>query len=159
MLIISLLLPLALAGLALAEEYKYSHAEYLDIVDLFFSVDWGVPLIDCPSGNSEIKRNEIKELMSQGYDKKQIYDIFLDKYGPTVLISPPFSGFNLVVWLSPFLVIIVAGFFIYRYIVQRQIEGQTDEYEIAMDSDDSYERELDQDIMESVIEEEMKKYL
>lgn len=118
-----------------------------------------MPLIDCPSDGSAKKRDRIKELLSQGHTKKEIRDIFLKDYGPTVLIKPPFSGFNLLVWILPFAALTGAGFFVKRYLdnqvkscdsislpAGKKAKAGQDVVEIASEDEEK-------------IKEEMKKYL
>ncbi len=45
----------------------------------------------------------IKELISKGETKEQIIAHFVDRYGEIVLAAPTKEGFNLTVWLLPFL--------------------------------------------------------
>lgn len=58
--------------------------------------------VGCPS--SEGMRKELVANMQSGKDDKAITQVFVEKYGPTVLASPRTSGFELTAWIMPFAV-------------------------------------------------------
>ncbi|WP_083248501.1 cytochrome c-type biogenesis protein [Desulfuribacillus stibiiarsenatis] len=111
--------------------------------------------MDCPSGGSIQKREEIKQLLREGHTKDEIKKLFVKKYGATVLISPPFSGFNLLVWTLPFVGIAAAGYFIYRYIKDRE-ERMANAPKVSKKRTE--EDEIEDELLRASIEEEMKKY-
>ena len=43
----------------------------------------------------------IRSLVEQGYSDEQIQDYFVDRYGVWVLLEPPATGMNLLVWVGP----------------------------------------------------------
>ncbi len=53
-------------------------------------------------------RAEIRSLIDKGQSKEQIIKTFADKYGEKILSSPTTSGFNLLAWVTPFVVVTVA---------------------------------------------------
>jgi len=53
-------------------------------------------------------RAEIRSLIDRGDSKEQIIKAFSDKYGEKILSSPTTSGFNLLAWVMPFVVVGVA---------------------------------------------------
>ncbi|MGH9729886.1 MAG: cytochrome c-type biogenesis protein [Candidatus Acidiferrales bacterium] len=56
------------------------------------------------SGPCETARAELKELndrVGQGKSDDLVLQSFVQEYGPTVLISPPATGFDLWAWLMP----------------------------------------------------------
>ncbi len=95
-------------------------------------------------------------MLSEGYTKDQIRTIFVEKYGPNVLIAPPFSGFNILAWTLPFVALAGAGYFIFVYIKRRK-ENMDDQRITAKPRPDR-EDEIEDEIMRASIEEEMKKY-
>ena len=56
----------------------------------------------------DIKR-EVRELAAQGKTEQQILDTFVARYGEKILAAPPARGFNLLAYLVPFVVAVVAG--------------------------------------------------
>lgn len=58
-------------------------------------------------------RNQIREKLSQNQSKAQIIDYMVTRYGDFVLYNPPLKSSTWVLWLSPFLLVIV-GFIVLR---------------------------------------------
>jgi cytochrome c-type biogenesis protein CcmH/NrfF len=58
---------------------------------------------------SDRMRNELTAALSRGESDDLALQTFVQKYGPTVLAAPTTSGFNLVAWIMPYLVL-AAGF-------------------------------------------------
>ena len=54
-------------------------------------------------------RNKIKD----GKNDKEIYDFLTDRYGDFILLKPPFNLNTLILWLSPFLFILVGIYIVY----------------------------------------------
>ncbi len=46
-------------------------------------------------------RGIVAEKLGQGWSEGAIKDFFVERYGPSVLLEPPSSGFSLTVWLLP----------------------------------------------------------
>ena len=57
-------------------------------------------------------RAEIRAQMEQGKDKDAILDYFSGKYGEKILSAPTTQGFNLVAWVTPFVLLAVGGLFV-----------------------------------------------
>jgi cytochrome c-type biogenesis protein CcmH/NrfF len=51
---------------------------------------------------------ELRNALDRGDSDNLILQNFVQKYGPTVLAAPPESGFNLVAWIAPGLVFLLA---------------------------------------------------
>lgn len=62
----------------------------------------------CASALAMIK--EINQKISKGESDDAILKDFVGEYGPTVLVDPPKSGFNLTAWIMPVLVPVIAVF-------------------------------------------------
>ncbi len=63
--------------------------------------------LQCPSALP--LREEIRAQMALGKDKDTILTYFADKYGEKILSSPTTSGFNVMAWVTPFLVLGIAA--------------------------------------------------
>lgn len=63
---------------------------------------------DSPSEMAVQMRGIVREQLEQGKSAEEIKAYFVSKYGEWVLLAPPRSGFNLVVWVLPF-VVLAAG--------------------------------------------------
>lgn len=46
-------------------------------------------------------RRRVRELLAQGATRQEVLDYFADRYGQSVLASPPKSGINLLAWALP----------------------------------------------------------
>ena len=69
-------------------------------------------------------RDIVVDKLSEGWSNDDIYDFFVERYGPRVLLEPPTEGVNLVVWLvPPFGVLVAAGllFFVIRLMVRSNL--------------------------------------
>lgn len=61
--------------------------------------------VGCP--NSDGMRQELLAGVDKGEIDSAIFQGFVDKYGPTVLAAPPGTGFNIVGWVMPFVVLVL----------------------------------------------------
>ena len=52
--------------------------------------------------------------------EQQIINSFVAEHGQTVLSAPPKSGFNLSVWMIPFLAFVVGGLVLFAFLKNQQ---------------------------------------
>jgi cytochrome c-type biogenesis protein CcmH len=74
-------------------------------------------------------RDIVADKLNEGWSNDDIYDFFVERYGPRVLLDPPSDGVNLVVWLVPPIGVLVAAgmlFFVIRLMVRPNL-GRSDE--------------------------------
>lgn len=64
----------------------------------------GQPVSESNATIAEIIRAEIKTQVDQGYTDAEIRQVYVDRYGEWVDLSPSSSGLTGVVWVAPFLV-------------------------------------------------------
>jgi cytochrome c-type biogenesis protein CcmH len=57
---------------------------------------------DSPSETAHQMRELIRERLAAGDTPEQVKAYFVDKYGLWILLSPPRQGFNLLIWVVPF---------------------------------------------------------
>jgi cytochrome c-type biogenesis protein CcmH len=57
---------------------------------------------DSPSETANQMRGIIRERLAAGESPAQVRAYFVEKYGEWILLAPPKSGFNLLVWVVPF---------------------------------------------------------
>ena len=81
---------------------------------------------DNPCPSADPMRILIEQKLAQGQSEAQIIQAFVTQYGEQVLVTPPKSGFNLVAWILPFVVILVGGAIIYlslkRWVGQGKVQ-------------------------------------
>lgn len=69
----------------------------------------GINLADCRTLTCEQWRNQINDLIEQGYSDEEVLNYFTARYGEQVLQEPPKSGWRLFLWVLPFVVLFVGG--------------------------------------------------
>ena len=57
---------------------------------------------DSPSETANQLRGIIREHLAAGESPAEVRAYFVEKYGEWILLAPPKSGFNLLVWVVPF---------------------------------------------------------
>ena len=57
---------------------------------------------DSPSETAHEMKGIIRERLAAGESPEQVRAYFVEKYGTWILLSPPRQGFNLLVWVVPF---------------------------------------------------------
>jgi len=67
-------------------------------------------------------RNQVKEKINAGQTNDEIVDFMVDRYGDYILYKPPFNMATALLWLGPFLLVII-GFIIIFRIFKRQGRG------------------------------------
>jgi len=55
---------------------------------------------------SERMRAELAETVDKGGNDDLMLQVFVQKYGPTVIAAPTTTGFNIVAWIMPFAVLL-----------------------------------------------------
>lgn len=59
-------------------------------------------------------RDAIRERLIQGQSPEEIHTYFLSRYGDYILMQPPKRGVNWLIWIAPFLLLLIGGFFLYK---------------------------------------------
>ncbi len=66
-------------------------------------------IADSDAGLAKDLRNEVAKLVKQGQDQTQITDYLVVRYGDFVRYSPPMRADTIILWVMPFLVLLIAG--------------------------------------------------
>ncbi len=69
----------------------------------------GKVMINCTCDTSKKTREDFRQKLASGLTVDQVVQIYVDKYGETVLSAPGKSGFNLTAWITPFAALILGG--------------------------------------------------
>lgn len=74
------------------------------------------------SGSSAPIAKDIKDrvykMIKQGKSKQEIIDHFIDRYGNYITYKPPMSGFTLILWIGPFIGLVL-GLIVLTVLVKR----------------------------------------
>ena len=147
---VALLLALALllspaAGVALAQSgYAEADAQAIDRM-LMCPVCPAQTIDQTEVPLAKQMRAQVRELLDAGASRNEILDWFRQRYGPGIVAEPPRSGINLIAWLMPGVVIILAlagGFLALRSMRRRPDDAgaaadrDTDAISAARDPDD-----------------------
>ncbi len=68
----------------------------------------GLSISDSPSSMARAQLEMVRELVSEGKSDEEVVEYFVARYGDWVLLEPPASGINLLVWAGP-LVLVALG--------------------------------------------------
>ena len=74
----------------------------------------GNSIQDSPSELAQQMRDLIRDQLRAGKTPDEVRAYFVDKYGEWILLTPKATGFNLVVYLVPLLVILGGGAVVWR---------------------------------------------
>ena len=85
----------------------------------------------CPGESLDQSQNElasqmreiVKEKIDDGWTDEQIKDYFVERYGPRVVMHPPFGGFTITAWIIPPIILVCAfGIFVFYIRSKLRIE-------------------------------------
>lgn len=71
-------------------------------------------------------RREIRRLLGEGKSDQEVFDFLVERYGEFALYSPRKSGKTLVLWLTPF-VLLVAGAFVGYSVIRKRMSMSLDD--------------------------------
>jgi cytochrome c-type biogenesis protein CcmH len=67
-------------------------------------------------------RNTIREQLAKGASEREVLDFMTARYGDFVLYRPPFKAATLLLWIGPFLFLLLGAFVFHRRIRKRPEE-------------------------------------
>jgi cytochrome c-type biogenesis protein CcmH len=89
---------------------------------------------DSPSEMAQQMRGVVREQLQAGKTPQEIKDFFVSKYGDWVLLAPKTQGFSLLVWLLPFVALVV-GIALAFWLVRRWSAKKTKIVASSIDAD------------------------
>ena len=87
-------------------------------------------------------KSRIRELLKEGRSEEEILDFFEERYGEWILREPPKKGFNLFLWLTPLVLIVVIGFLVIRSLAKRS-QKPDEESQVPLTSKEKKQIEKD----------------
>jgi cytochrome c-type biogenesis protein CcmH len=108
-----IILSLVLAGWVFLTPYSASAAVIISDLEnaLMCKCDdkCGKVMINCTCSTSDKTRADFRKKLESGLTTEQVIQIYVDKYGETILSAPTKTGFNLTAWLTPFAALVGGG--------------------------------------------------
>lgn len=86
----------------------------------------GLPINDSPSPLAQDMKNVIRSQVAAGATDAEVREYFVSKYGEWVLLEPKAQGFNLLVYVLPFLALVGGGVLIAVAVRRWTAEGPED---------------------------------
>lgn len=73
----------------------------------------GLSVGDSPSELANEMRASIRQQLQQGKTPSEVLDYFVQRYGEWILLAPAKRGFNLVIWVLPFVLLPIGAVVIF----------------------------------------------
>lgn len=73
-------------------------------------------------------KNQVRKQLSEGRSKDEILKYMTERYGDFVLYKPPFNAATLMLWLGPFLLMLLGLVLLVRQIKQRKRDLQQETF-------------------------------
>ncbi len=67
----------------------------------------------------------VRELIQDGAEDQAVLDFFVERYGDVVLMRPEANGSNLILWLAPLGMVLIAGGLALGYVRRRRDQPET----------------------------------
>ncbi|CAM3829328.1 cytochrome c-type biogenesis protein CcmH [Mesobacillus zeae] len=138
---------------AAEKEFDYSRPDFQEVVGMLSMEGHGTHDVS----NCSVKKlyyDEIAEMMNKGMSKDEVLDYYVKNLGDQALQAPPKKGFNMTLWYTPFLILMLAGGVIY-FSLKKWVSKKVPTPSPLVTVTES----ADAEILSSMIENERKKYL
>ena len=90
-------------------------------------------------------REVVRERVQQGQSAEEIRAYFLSRYGDYILMQPPKRGINWLIWIGPFALLLIGGFFLYREIARWVTPAHTTSSDLPPPLDEESRRRLERE--------------
>ncbi|MHC0035959.1 cytochrome c-type biogenesis protein [Pseudoneobacillus sp. C159] len=142
-------------------EFDYKSPEFKAVASQFkCTCGCGQDHYECDPSTCNLTtewKADFVEMMNQGMDKDEIRKYYVDIYGEEILTAPEKKGFSLTAWVLPFAVLAGAGsgvfFVIRKWVKRRNIDDDSNIFD-----ESSVKDETENEILQSMIDEERKKF-
>lgn len=84
----------------------------------------GVSIADSPASMARAQLDTVRELVAEGKTDQEVINYFVARYGEWVLLEPPATGFNWLVWLGPVALVAVGGLVIWRQFQRGPVQAR-----------------------------------
>ena len=79
----------------------------------------GQSISDSNSDFAQTIKLVVKDLIAQGKSEDEIYSFMAEKYGEWIVYKPQLNSQNLILWIFPYITLIVGGYVIF-YLVRKK---------------------------------------
>jgi len=90
-------------------------------------------IADSNAGLAVDLKNQVRDMLREGMNERQIKDFMVERYGDFVLYDPPIKSTTLVLWAAPLLMMFIAFWFVVRTVRRRA--RSIDAHQSAEDAD------------------------
>ena len=80
----------------------------------------GQSVADSNSEFSQTIKLIVDEQIKEGKSESEIYSFLIEKYGDWIVYNPPFTKINFLLWVLPYLVLVIGGAFIFFLLKKRE---------------------------------------
>jgi cytochrome c-type biogenesis protein CcmH len=77
-------------------------------------------LADSHADLAQDLRNQVREMMQAGKTDEQIRESMVSSYGDFILYDPPLKATTLILWVGPFVLLLISGATLARYVKRRR---------------------------------------
>jgi len=95
----------------------------------------GESVADSPAILSQQMRGVIRQQLQSGKSEQEVIQYFVSRYGDRILLSPPWQGLTLLVWLVP-IALMVSGILL-LFVVLRSWQSQSNKEPVVADRAES----------------------
>ena len=95
----------------------------------------GESVADSPATLSLQMRGVIRQQLQSGKSEQEVIQYFVSRYGDRILLSPPWQGLTLLVWLVP--IALMVGGILLLFVVLRSWQSQSDKEPVDADRAES----------------------
>ena len=79
----------------------------------------GQSIADSNSEFSQTIKLVVKDQIKEGKTEKEIYNFLIEKYGEWIFYKPNLNKVNFMLWVIPYLALIIGGIIIFRIVKKR----------------------------------------
>ena len=90
-------------------------------------------IADSNAGLAVDLKNQVRDMLREGMNERQIKNFMVERYGDFVLYDPPIKSTTLVLWAAPLLMVFIAFWFVVRTVRRRA--RSTDAHQSSEDID------------------------
>lgn len=137
------------------KNYDYSNPEFKSIVDMLYMDGHSNDSISNCSVKQMYYQRVAKMYFDKGMSKNEILHYYEKELGEQALNAPKAKGFNILLWITPFLLILMVSSILY-FVIKKWKKNQESTFK---NEEDTTAKDKEYDMYLSKIEEERKRIL